>query len=117
MSFTEVRKLVKEQEAAFAAPTPYASYATKVNPELVMVMTDVQTDSLFTTPVVEPASPASQTPVSSTTSSVSATTSTNISSTNTISTSLSYSLSTALTKPQQINKKNDNKTLKFYNLS
>ena len=79
VTYFEARKLVKEQQAALAAPSPDASYAAKANPKPVMVTIAVQTDPLPDTPVVDdaaPASSASQTSASTSTSTASTSTDT-----------------------------------------
>ena len=75
VTYFEARKLVKEQQAALAAPSPDASYATKASPKPVMVTIAVQTDPLLDTPVVD-AEPASLSSASTSTSTASTSTST-----------------------------------------
>ena len=76
VTYFEARKLVKEQQAALATPSPDASYAAKASPKPVMVTIAVQTDPVPDTPVADatPASCASETPASPSTSTASTST-------------------------------------------
>ena len=110
LTYFEARKLVKEQQAALAPPSPDASYAEKASPKPVMVTIAVQTDPLPDAPVAdaEPASSASQTSASASTSTAS--TSTASTSTDTCPTpKTSFSKAVANTPRQEKTDKNDKK--------
>ena len=78
ITYFEARKLVKEQQAALAAPSPDATYAAKASPKPVMVTIAIQTDPLPDAPIVDatPTSSVSQTSASTSTSTTSTSTDT-----------------------------------------